>query len=94
MNLQGRYLDWNIVAQHLTRGEGTVVVGRCYRVPTLWWADRKIDTLDEARAAIDSDAIITICPKQSRIVKWLKATFPAATAIDLDTNTIHIGKTG
>jgi hypothetical protein len=94
MNAQGRYLDWGTVAEHLIQGDGTVLLGRCHRVSTLWWSDRKINTLDEARSAIDSDAFITICPKQSKIAKWVKSNFPAATVIDLETNTIHSCSTG
>jgi hypothetical protein len=84
MNLLGRYSDWGVVATLAMKGEGTFLLGRCFRVPTVWWSERKINALDDARAAIDSDAVITICPKQRRVAQWLKETFPAVTVVDVE----------
>jgi hypothetical protein len=83
MNAQGRYLDWNSVAAAVSRGEGTLLIGWCYEIPTVWWSDRRISTVDEARAAIESDAIITICPERKHISNWLKSTFPTVPVIEV-----------
>jgi hypothetical protein len=90
LNADGRYLDWNTVADRLTSGEGTLLVGKCYQIPTVWWSERKISTLDEARDSIESDALITICPQRKRIAQWLKSTFPTVPVVELDAGKIHL----
>lgn len=84
MHAQGRYLDWDSLARSLSAGEGTLLVGKCHRVLTVWWSNRNISTPDEGRAAIESEAIITICPQQKRITQWLTATFPTVPVVELD----------
>lgn len=84
MKSLGRYSEWSTVASHATQGEGTFLLGSCFGVPTVWWSERKFNALDDARAAIDSDAVITLCPRQRRVAQWLKRTFPTVAVFELD----------
>jgi hypothetical protein len=88
MNVQGRYRDWNTIADAASRGEGTLLVGRCYQIPTVWWSDRTIRSFEEAQAAIDADAMITVCPQRTRISEWLKSQYPAVTVFEVDVGRI------
>lgn len=84
MDAQGRFLDWSATAAAASRGEGTLLVGKCHQVPTVWWSERWISTPDEARTAIETDAIVTICPQRKHISKWLKANLPNVPVIEMD----------
>jgi uncharacterized membrane protein (DUF4010 family) len=84
MNAQGRFRDWSAIADALGRGEGTLLVGKCHHVPTVWWSERMISAPDEARTAIESDAMLTVCPQRKNISKWRKATFPKVPVSDVD----------
>jgi hypothetical protein len=85
MNAEGRYLDWNSVAERLSRGEGTIILTTSYPVPTVWWSERRIYSVDEARSAIASDAIITNCPRGQLTFDLLKSTFSTIPVIDIRT---------
>ncbi len=87
MNGQGRLLDWSAIAATLERGEGTLLVGKCHHVPTVWWSERRISAPDEARIAIESDAMLTNCPQRKHLSGWLKATFPEVPVVEVDAGT-------
>jgi hypothetical protein len=84
MNAQDRFRDWSAIADAIGRGEGTLLVGKLHLVPTVWWSERRISAPEEARTAIESDAMLTLCPPRKHIPKWLKATFPEVPVIDMD----------
>jgi hypothetical protein len=84
MNAQGRYRDWNTIADAASRGEGTLLVGKCHQIPTVWWTDQTIRSFDEALAAIEAGAMITVCPQRTRISEWLKSRYPAVMVFEVD----------
>jgi hypothetical protein len=85
MDAQGRFRDWSAIAAEAGRGKGTLIVGTVQHVPTVWWSDRRISAPDDASTAIETDALLTICPTRKNISNWLKATFPEVSVVELDT---------
>jgi hypothetical protein len=84
MNAQDRFLDWSAIADAVGRGEGTLLVGKCHHVPTVWWSERKISAADDAKTAIESDAMLTTCPQRKHISNWLKKNYPDVPVIETD----------
>jgi hypothetical protein len=87
MHAADRYLDWSTVAAALSRGEGTLLVGKYYHLPMVWWCERRISSSEDASAAIESDVIVTICPHRKQVANWLKATFPTVPVIEIGART-------
>ena len=79
MHAHGRYAIWNEVAARLSAGEGTAIVAPCHKISTVWWTPREVTTSDDAQLAINADAVVTPCPKTSRVARWLLKNFPTAT---------------
>jgi hypothetical protein len=88
MDVQGRFLDWSVIAAAAGRGEGTLIVGKLHHVPTVWWSERRISAPDDAAAAIESAAMLTICPQRKHTSEWLKAKFPKASVVEIDAGKI------
>jgi hypothetical protein len=86
MDAQGRFRDWSAIATEAGQGKGTLIVGKLHHVPTVWWSERQICAPHDATTAIESDALLTICPTRRHISNWLKATFPEVSVVELDTD--------